>query len=96
MRKKISIKLALQTERQEVKQLEHILKVKIIGGSKGAAEIRPPGSKLFYFHAVFGTKICKIIGLWELAPLSGKSWIRHCSYFCISAHSRCIDQWYTV
>ena len=49
MRKKISIKLALQTERQEVKQLEHILKVKIIGGSKGVAGIRPPDPNFFIF-----------------------------------------------
>ena len=62
------------------------------GGSKGARGTRPPGSKFFQFHAVFGK-------IWQnciLAPQRrvgapppptwGKSWIRHClvsGYVCI-------------
>ena len=35
----------------------------------GARNTSPPGSEFFHFHTY---------PLWELAPHSGKSWIRHC------------------
>ena len=50
-----------------------------IGGSKGGArDVRPPGSKFFHFHAVFGKKLKNksIFGSWR--PPWGKSWICHC------------------
>ena len=67
------------------------------GGSKGAhVPCSPWGSKFFQFHAVFGK-------IWQnhmLAPpkgwrpTSGKSWIRHCSWwksdhFCTQNSERC-------
>ena len=36
------------------------------------------GPNSFIFTQFFGEKVEKIIPLWELAPPSGKSWIRHC------------------
>ena len=45
-----------------------------IGGSRGRHAPPPPnwGFKFFHFHAVFGKKNCKIIALWEFAPLLRK------------------------
>ena len=46
-----------------------------IDGSKGAPGTRPPGSKFFHFHSVFGKKNHYL----GVGPPQGKSWIRHWS-----------------
>ena len=58
----------------------------------GREERAPPVQIFFHFHAVFGEKLCQIIG-WQTLPHprdlrlpSGKSWICHWSvlYVCLS------------
>ena len=53
-------------------------------GSKRGARKATLGSKFFHFRAVFGKKKWFAHPLWELAPPSGKSWIRHCNVFKVS------------
>ena len=48
------------------------------GGARDAPS--PRGSKFFHFHAVFDQKKRLAHRLWELAPPSGKSRMRHCQY----------------